>query len=122
MTTKKHSEERLHCAITIRFLLFGIRRGEEQAFVCHRHAWIMPLVARLGFEPRQTDSKSVVLPLHNPAVYNRTIIIAWSAYGMQPQINFAYKEPSSLRSLYTANAINRSSAVAHGRAYNTGMP
>ena len=26
------------------------------------------LVAGLGFEPRQTDSESVVLPLHNPAV------------------------------------------------------
>ena len=27
------------------------------------------LVARLGFEPRQTESESVVLPLHNRAVY-----------------------------------------------------
>ena len=26
------------------------------------------VVAGLGFEPRQTDSESVVLPLHNPAV------------------------------------------------------
>ena len=25
------------------------------------------LVAGLGFEPRQTESESVVLPLHNPA-------------------------------------------------------
>ena len=28
------------------------------------------LVARLGFEPRQTESESVVLPLHNRAVYS----------------------------------------------------
>ena len=28
----------------------------------------IPLVAKLGFEPRQTDSKSVVLPLHNLAL------------------------------------------------------
>ena len=26
------------------------------------------LVARLGFEPRQTESESVVLPLHNSAM------------------------------------------------------
>ena len=28
------------------------------------------LAAGLGFEPRQTESESVVLPLHNPAIFN----------------------------------------------------
>ena len=27
------------------------------------------LAAGLGFEPRQTESESVVLPLHNPAIF-----------------------------------------------------
>ncbi len=27
------------------------------------------LAAGLGFEPRQTESESAVLPLHNPAIY-----------------------------------------------------
>ncbi len=34
---------------------------KEQTLVCSF------LVAGLGFEPRQTESESVVLPLHNPA-------------------------------------------------------
>jgi len=29
------------------------------------------MVAGLGFEPRQTDSESAVLPLHHPAFENR---------------------------------------------------
>ena len=29
------------------------------------------LAAGLGFEPRQTESESAVLPLHNPAIYWR---------------------------------------------------
>ncbi len=37
------------------------------------------LVARLGFEPRQTESESAVLPLHNQAKYN-TIWIAIVVY------------------------------------------
>ena len=28
------------------------------------------LAAELGFEPRQTESESAVLPLHNPAILN----------------------------------------------------
>ena len=28
------------------------------------------LAAELGFEPRQTESESVVLPLHNSAIYH----------------------------------------------------
>ena len=32
---------------------------------------IFVLAAGLGFEPRQTESESVVLPLHNPAICNR---------------------------------------------------
>ena len=31
------------------------------------------LAARLGFEPRQTESESVVLPLHNRAMCNRML-------------------------------------------------
>ena len=27
------------------------------------------MAAGLGFEPRQTESESAVLPLHNPAIY-----------------------------------------------------
>jgi hypothetical protein len=33
------------------------------------------MVAGLGFEPRQTESESVVLPLHNPALSAKLIII-----------------------------------------------
>ncbi len=36
------------------------------------------MVARPGFEPGQTDSKSVVLPLHNPAPISTRRIIAWA--------------------------------------------
>ncbi len=32
--------------------------------------WYFYLAAELGFEPRQTESESVVLPLHNSAIFS----------------------------------------------------
>ena len=34
------------------------------------------MAAGLGFEPRQTEPESVVLPLHNPATLTSVVIIA----------------------------------------------
>ena len=42
--------------------LGGVRHGSARVRMMRKK-----LAARLGFEPRQTDSKSVVLPLHNLA-------------------------------------------------------
>lgn len=39
---------------------------KSEQFRCHLNCSLL-LVAGLGFEPRQTESESVVLPLHNPA-------------------------------------------------------
>ena len=38
-------------------------KKSEQAKACS------DVVAELGFEPRQTESESAVLPLHNSAIY-----------------------------------------------------
>ena len=32
---------------------------------------VSPLAVELGFEPRLTEKKSVVLPLHNSAIYEK---------------------------------------------------
>ena len=45
------------------------------------------LAAGLGFEPRQNESESFVLPLHNPAIFVTENIIA--PFGTQCNIVFA---------------------------------
>ena len=45
------------------------------------------LVAELGFEPRQTESESVVLPLHNSAV----LITATSIISLGPKMSSIFR-------------------------------
>ena|GEM_PF-5582128 len=35
---------------------------------------LLPMAADLGFEPRQTESESVVLPLHKSAIFESSLI------------------------------------------------
>ena len=53
---------------------FG-KDGYNEKSTVYNRAFSLAVVARLGFEPRQTESESVVLPLHNRASLTDSFII-----------------------------------------------
>ena len=62
---------------TSRFQSYRPLKGDRRGLKGDRWAWKVSktkglLVAGLGFEPRQADSESAVLPLHNPAVEGKS--------------------------------------------------
>ncbi len=51
------------------------------------------VAAEEGFEPSQTESESVVLPLHNSAIFNFTFLFEYTAQGGKYILNagFAFR-------------------------------
>lgn len=74
-------------------IIFGSARGNRTLDFALRgrrlsRLTIAPLAPGLGLEPRPNDPESLVLPLHHPGVFIRTLIIIAKVF-MFGKINFS---------------------------------